>query len=264
MTQLQYKNIDFIKIFDFQHKNTIFKPKPKSEWDKRAEDFDKNTESPYYDAFMSKISLNNVNSVLDIGCGNGNLAVRFLQKGLKVTGMDYSPGMIESFKKNTAKYGNVKSFIKAWEDNWDDVEVHDIAVVSRSFEFTNISVKEALDKLLAHVKKAVYMTYYVGNYLDDEILNFLEKDIINRPEYILLLNVLYQMGIEAKVDFIEAEKPEKTVSFEDFLRKVEWKLGELNKNDTEKLKEFYEMKKAQNKPPFRPMKWAYIYWEIPC
>lgn len=29
-----FKDIDFIKIFDIQHTETIFKPKSKKEWDK--------------------------------------------------------------------------------------------------------------------------------------------------------------------------------------------------------------------------------------
>ena len=55
------------------YKETVFKPKSKQDWDKRDQDFDKHYESPYYDEIFSRINLENVESILDVGCGNGNL-----------------------------------------------------------------------------------------------------------------------------------------------------------------------------------------------
>ena len=258
-----FKDIDFIKIFDIQHKETIFKPQSKEEWNKRSKEYKTLNNIPYYDKFLSKIDMNNIESVLDIGCGNGNLALKFLEKGKKVVGLDYSEGMIDAFKKNTKNYKNVKAIKKAWEDDWNDVDVCDIAIVSKSFEFENLSVRDAIEKLNKHAKKGVYLTYYVGNYLDDEILEFIGKNIVNRPEYILLLNVLYQMGIEAKLDFIiEREAKKDNYTFDEFLNMVNWKLGELNPKEIEKLKEYYDLKTSQNKPLFNTMKWAYIYWNL--
>ena len=67
--------------------------------------------------------------------------------------------MLKSFKENTKNFKNVKAIKKSWEDDWNDVEVCDIAVVSKSFKFGNLSVKEAIKKLNSHVKKRVYLTY---------------------------------------------------------------------------------------------------------
>ena len=39
-------------------------------------------------------------SVLDIGCGTGNLTVRILRKGAKVVAIDVNPDMIKIAKKN--------------------------------------------------------------------------------------------------------------------------------------------------------------------
>ena len=217
MQKIKYfKNIDFIKIFDIQHKETIFKPKSKEDWDNKAENFNQFRNSPYYDKFLSKINISEIDSVLDVGCGNGNLAIKFLEKGKKVVGLDYSDGMLKVFKENTKHYKNVKAIKRAWEEDWSDVDICDIAVVSKSFEFEDLSVKYAIEKLNSHVKKGVYLTYYVGNYLDDEILEAIGRKIVNRPEYILLLNVLYQMGIEAKLNFIEEDNTIKNLELEDF------------------------------------------------
>jgi len=256
-----FKDIDFIKIFDIQHKETIFKPKSKEDWDNKAKSFNQFQSSLYYYKFLSKININEIESVFDVGCGNGNLALKFLEKGKKVVGLDYSDGMLKIFKENTKNYKNVKAIKKAWEEDWSDVDICDIAVVSKSFEFENLSVRDAIEKLNAHVKKRVYLTYYVGNYLDDEIIDFIGKEIVNRPEYILLLDVLYQMGIKAKLDFIMEEGIVGDLNFEEFLQFVEWKIGELNSREIEKLKKYYHLKKSKDKPLFKPMKWAFISWE---
>jgi len=256
-----FKDIDFIKIFDIQHKETIFKPKSKDDWNNKAESFNQFQNSSYYNIFLSKINMKKIDSVLDIGCGNGNLALKFLEKGKKVVGLDYSDGMLKAFKENTKNYKNVKAIKKAWEEDWSDIDIYDIAVVSKSFEFEDLSVKDAIEKLNSHVKKGVYLTYYVGNYLDDEILEVIDRKIVNRPEYILLFNVLYQMGIEAKLDFIYENNSIKDLKLEEFLKLVEWKIGKLNLKEINKLKEYYILKKSQNKPLFNFMKWAYIYWK---
>ena len=254
-----FKDIDFIKIFDLQHKETIFRAKSKEEWDKRA---DKLIDCSYYDKFISKINMKNIESVLDVGCGNGILAKKFLKEGKKVIGIDYSEGMLKSFKENTKNFKNVRAIKKSWEDDWNDLEVCDIAVVSKSFEFENLSVEEAIKKLNSHVKKRVYLTYYVGNYVDNEIIDFIGKKIVNRPEYILLLNVLYQMGIEAILDFIEEDNIIKDLNFEEFLQIIKWKIGKLTSKETEKLKKYYELKKSHNKPLFKSMKWSFISWNV--
>jgi len=44
-------------------------------------------------------------SVLDIGCGTGTLALRLLRKGAQVTGLDSSAFMLEQSKKNAASEG---------------------------------------------------------------------------------------------------------------------------------------------------------------
>ena len=75
MQKIKYfKDIDFIKNFDIQHKETIFKPKTKEDWDKKV---DKLIDCSYYNKFISKINMEDIETVLDVGCGNGILAIKF-------------------------------------------------------------------------------------------------------------------------------------------------------------------------------------------
>jgi len=51
------------------------------------------------------------------------------------------------------------------------------------------------------------------------------------------------MGIEAKLDFIiERETKKDNYTFDEFLNMINWKLGELNLKEIEKLKEYYDLK----------------------
>ncbi len=43
-------------------------------------------------------------TVLDVGCGDGELAVELWKRGAKVTGIDVSPEMIEAARKRAARY----------------------------------------------------------------------------------------------------------------------------------------------------------------
>jgi len=52
-----------------------------------------------------ELEKNHYTSVLDIGTGTGNLAVRFLERGLQVVGIDPSPDM---WKISAAKYPAIK------------------------------------------------------------------------------------------------------------------------------------------------------------
>lgn len=45
--------------------------------------------------------LNELNKIVDIGCGGGRLSIPLLQKGYDVTGVDVSPLQIENYRKNT-------------------------------------------------------------------------------------------------------------------------------------------------------------------
>ncbi|MGH2628856.1 MAG: class I SAM-dependent methyltransferase, partial [Anaerolineales bacterium] len=43
-------------------------------------------------------------SVLDVGCGTGQLALHFLERGYRVVGMDLSPAMLDWARRNAARF----------------------------------------------------------------------------------------------------------------------------------------------------------------
>ncbi len=257
-------SIDFAHLYK-QHKlASTFKGKKAEDWDEKAESMSKRViDSPYTAEFISKMNLDGCESVLDVGCGPGTIALALAPKMKKVCGVDFSKGMLECFHKNADDRGikNASSIYRSWEESWDDIEPCDVVVASRSIEVKDL--KDALKKLDSKAKKGVYITYKAGgSFVDEEILKFIGKPIVTRPDYIYALLILRQMGIYAKLDFIDTPGGSVSYDSEDvFVNSLTWSVGGLEDEQIAKAKEMYTQLIATGKFKPKGFKWAFIYWE---
>lgn len=64
------------------------------EWDKRARHFRPLETAPYARDFMKLLALEPDESVLDMGCGAGSIAIPLAQAGHSVIAADFSPAML--------------------------------------------------------------------------------------------------------------------------------------------------------------------------
>lgn len=256
--------IDFAKMYKEHKKASTFKGKRAADWDEKADTMSKRViDSPYTAEFISKMNIEGCESLLDVGCGPGTIAIALAPKLKKVCGLDFSTGMLGCFLKNAKErnISSVQTVHRSWEDDWSDVEPCDIVVASRSMEVKDL--KDGLTKLNSKANKAVYLTYKAGgSFVDEEILHFIGKDIVTRPDYIYVLLVLREMGIYAKLDFIDT--PGGSVSYESkeiFTTSLGWSIGELDESQRLKAEEFYD--KYISTGIFKPkgFKWAFIHWE---
>lgn len=257
------ENLDIGKLYIQQINDSTFKSKKSEDWDKKAQNMNKHVhQSLYTKEFINKIDTNNCETLIDIGCGPGTICLAMAPLLKNVYALDYSTEMLNCVEEN-AKHKNIhniKTIHKSWYDNWDDIQSVDIVVASRSMVVKDI--KEALIKLNEKAKKRVYLTTKVGgSFIDCEILNQLKRDIIPRPDYIYLINVLHSMGIYAKVDFIKSENSRlESQSSQEFIEKISWSLGELDCEEKEKLTNYFNTTyKNSIKKDF--INWAFISWE---
>lgn len=258
------ESIDFANMYK-QHKiASTFKGKKAEDWDEKAEAMSKKViDSPYTAEFISKMNLDGCESVLDVGCGPGTIALALAPKMKRVCGVDFSKGMLECFHKNAEVRGikHASSVYRSWEENWDDIESCDVVVASRSIEVKDL--KDALKKLNSKAKKGVYITYKAGgSFVDEEVLEYIGKQIVTRPDYMYVLLILREMGIYAKLDFIDT--PGGSVSYdgeEAFINSLTWSVGGLDEEQTNKAKEMYEKFIATGKFKPKGFKWAFIHWE---
>ena len=263
-TDLKLEKIDFNKLYIEQKEKTTFKMKSVEDWNKKAVYMNERIhKSIYNEEFLDAINYQDCESVLDVGCGVGNLSLKIASKVKTVYSMDYSPSMLEHLKQNAAELSltNINPIEQSWYDSWDNIPNTDIVIASRSMEVKDM--KNALEKLNSKANKRVYLTYKVGgSFLDDDILNAIKKDIVKKPDYIYLLNILYSMGINASVNFLKSEgRSSMYTDVDNFIKSVTWSLGELSQKEENSLREYYSNVDEEEKQRNKYVYWALISWE---
>lgn len=258
MMSSNYDEIDFARLYIEQKKISTFKPKSSADWDKKASSMNESVhKSHYVDDFISKIKFDSSTSVLDMGCGPGTIGLRLAKDAKNVLCCDYSDEMLKCVKQNAKKLNldNVSVKKISFEDSWKELPKCDIVTASRCLEVDD--AKDALTKLISKANKAVYITYNIGrSFLGDEISNILSDKVYPKPDYIYILNILYQMGYLAKVDFIShSDCKFKASSFDEFIAAVQWSYGKnLSEADKQNLRVYYE----KNSTIYKEMNWAFI------
>ncbi|TEA74220.1 class I SAM-dependent methyltransferase [Allopusillimonas ginsengisoli] len=263
------ESFDFAESYRERYRQSTRRPKTPQDWDARARKMSRDCvgpDSPYVQAFISHMDLRGVESLLDVGCGTGAICLPVARRLKQVYALDFSPGMLEVLKISirTLVMNNVRCIERAWDDEWDDVPACDIVVASRSMALADLD--KGLRKLSAKAKKRVYTTHMVSDhFVSDEAFHQIGRKSPVFPDYIYALNLLYQQGYRASVDFIKppvshvgADQLEEN----EFIEAVRWSAGELSREDKKKLKAYYRKNAPQGLIGMPQDKtWAFISWE---
>ena len=244
-------------------------PKTAEDWSRRAPAMHKEPflENSYTRTFLERVNLQGCESVLDLGCGVGNLLIPLLPKLHRGYGVDYAPGMLEEARRNAGEAGvsNVEWIEADWQHPAEPLPQADIVLASRSLDAEDMQA--ALMKLDGLARRRVYLTYRVGrSYLDDELLNAVGRHVEPRPDHLLLLHILLHMHIRGTLDYIDTAKTAEYETFDALRRRVEWTLGALNTDEADGLGRFFEtLPKAENGDRLHTHRitWAFITWEKP-
>ena len=254
-----YDEIDFDALYKAQKAKSSFGKKLAEHWDKKAPSFNEGVmKSAYARDFLSRVDFSGASTLLDFACGAGALSVLAAEKVNQIYGYDFSRKMLEFARENAQIYGakNAKFAQKAFEDDWSDVPACDIVFASRRLEVDDL--KPVLLKLLSKTKKALYITFKVGSFVDDEILDAIERKVEQKPGFVYLLNILFQMGYLPSLSYIKAQcHGGGAKSAEEFVQKTRWMLGgELNEAEEAQLAEYFNSGKYEPKWDF--MHWAFV------
>jgi len=184
-------------------------------WDSRAQELgayqEPDSKSRYTDSFIEYLELTPGETILDMGCGNGILAIPLAKAGHSVIACDFSPKMLEVLSQICAQTGtngiDIRQF--SWTDNWDDygltTDCVDVAFASRSIMVRDLwGAFERLNRV-ARRKVAVTLatdfgprsTHKIGEETDG--VSFL-------PDYIYGLNILFKMGYYPELRYISSLK----------------------------------------------------------
>lgn len=113
---------------------------------------------PYIELFYEYMEAKPGDTLFDMGCGSGTLAIPFAQKGHEVFAADFSPEMLKYLKQGAEEAGVadcVHTIQLNWNEDWGarDLPKCDIAFSSRSFITRDLT--SSLEKLESVAKRKV-------------------------------------------------------------------------------------------------------------
>ncbi len=247
------------------------KKDPKEYWNTRAPSFASHAKhSSYVDDFLQRLAPHPDWSVLDVGCGAGTLAIPLTGRVKSITALDISETMLSLLMEECRKerITSIHPHNVSWEDDWDacGVQEHDVVIASRSL--TPLNLRAALQKLNDKARQRVVLTSIVGSGpFDPRIFAALHRKRKPQPDYIYIVNMLHQMGINAEVSFIVNRKNEQRYdNLEEAVNSVRWKVPDLTEKEENLLADFFKknLVEAENGWKMREphtVRWAYISWE---
>jgi SAM-dependent methyltransferase len=266
-----YAEIDWNRIWRESRQRRTCKAKGSSDWDRKAAAFARrNRDSSYIEHLLALINPEPEASVLDVGAGPGTLAIPLARRVRRVTALDFSARMLEELtaRATVAEVSNITTVRGAWEDDWTALGLapHDIAVASRSLAVDDLEA--ALVKLNNFARRRVYLTDRVGaGPFDPEVFAAVGRPFEPGPDYIITLNLLYRLGIHARVDFIPAAYSASYPSREEAVDSLIWMLEELQPGEGERFEAYLAerlRRQADNTwvviRRHRPL-WAVLWWD---
>lgn len=200
-------------------------------WNKRSKNFDSSdAPSPYVRAFLERVNVKPGESVLDMGCGTGSIAVPLALQGSAVVAGDFSKGMLNELVLRAQqanipttymsdgfssaaespslplKAGEITLCHMSWDDDWPTYGLTentvDVALASRSISCYDMGA--ALDRLSATARRACAITVPVGSSprMDPRILQ--ACNVINHhgSDAQYAWNILFNKGYLPQVSYI--------------------------------------------------------------
>lgn len=270
MQQVELKDIDWNVLWQAARKEKTWKSKGADDWDKKAASFARrNAHSIYNRKFIDLLQPEKDWTVLDVGCGPGTLSIPLAKLVNHVSALDFSPNMLEILKKRTREEGikNISTHNLSWTDSWQEngIKFHDVTIASRSLGVEDL--RSALEQLTRFAAKAVVVTDRVGHGpLDPDAFRAVGRELKTGPDYIYTVNLLYQMGIHASVNFIRLENSRSYSSFTEAIDNYGWMFQDLTGDEQKRLEKYVHSitsEVAENKIILQPehvTTWAFLRW----
>ena len=245
--------------------------KDQAAWDRRAASYAKRQlGGSYTQRFIEMMAPEPDWSVLDVGCGPGTLALPLAKLVKKITAIDFSGEMLNELEKRLGEENitNVETRQLSWDDDWQEAGIapHDVTLASRSMSVADLG--RALEKLNNWATKKVFISDRVGSGpFDPDLFAALGRDFDPGPDYIFTINILYQMGIHPRVDYILFPQEKNFNSREEALMGCLWMAEDLTAAEKPGLEKYVDERLRRNPDGTvtltrrMPIKWAIISWD---
>ena len=231
-------DVDWVKFWEDKLAN-----KNNKDWDKAAEGFFKRTrKDDYQTALFNKLILDENDTVLDVGCGEGSVTIPIAKRVKKVIGIDSSPKMLEYLEKRADENNieNIETVLKPIEEiSYDEIGNVDVVVCSRSLNGI-IPIDNVLTQLNKIANKYVFITIFgpenkkIEKDFDKE-LGIKTEDF---PDYNYFFNILFNMGIYANVERFDLNNYREYDSIDEAMDNGKFRLDLYSDDEKEMLRDY--------------------------
>ncbi|WP_400203508.1 class I SAM-dependent methyltransferase [Methanomethylophilus alvi] len=203
-------------------------------------------------------------SIIEIGPGWGNYSFNLAERCRNLTCVDMSPDTLRYIKQTGLEYG---FHINTVNEKWEDYRGKSADMV---FAFNCFYRMSDIEECLAKIDRCGDRFHIIGmtsgpeqEYLVDyeKILGL--KVRFHRLDYIILLNVLYQNGIDCNVHMVDLTKDIKFCSLDQAVEKTSRRIisGEYSSEDLIRILKKYLKKEEDGLYHYcHHFKAAVIYW----
>jgi ubiquinone/menaquinone biosynthesis C-methylase UbiE len=222
----------------------------------------------YFEQFVKKVKIKPEWTVLDVGCGPGDISIWAAKKARHVTALDHSAKMLDFVKENIEKekLGNVSCVQSSWDDEYAaDLEMHDVVIASRSIG-TMTNKNKALERLDHYARHSVYLTIGIENKhpVQQALYKILGREYRNPSTFISAYTYLHTLDIKASVEFIYGRN--RYTDLNDVLEQYSWGAGELTPLQENHILELLDKTMVKRKDgslsfPYNDLCWALISWK---
>lgn len=223
------------------------KPDSQDHWDERAKSFSfKDTPDAYLQSFISKAGITGKETVLDMGCGTGSLAVALAAMDCSVISADFSKGMLDRLRSKAAERGmlweggasgfasggstagdaelylsevqagKILPLHMSWEDDWANYGLGegsvDVAVASRSV--ITHDLEDSLKKLSAVARERVCVTVGTGvsPRVDMRVARAMGLELERHNDALFVFGIASNLGYEPTVSYIHSPRSKSYIS----------------------------------------------------
>lgn len=219
--------------------------KKNKDWDKAAPGFFKRTRKDDYNSVLfNMLILDENDTVLDVGCGEGSITVPLSRKVKKVIGIDSSEKMLEYLEKraNDENVSNIETILKPIEEiKYEDIGDVDVVVCSRSLNAI-MPIEDVLGELNKIANKYVFITIFgpENKKIEKDFDKEIEKQTEDFPDYNYFFNILFNMGIYANIQRFDLNNYREYDSIEEAMDNGKFRLDLYTDEEKKLLKEYLE------------------------
>jgi len=242
------------------------------DWDKAAPGFYKRTRKEDYQiALFDKLILDESDTVLDVGCGEGSVTIPIAKRVKKVIGVDSSPKMLEYLEKraNDNDIYNIETILKPIEEiTYNEIGDVDVVVCSRSLNGI-IPIDEVLVELNKIANKYVFITIFgpENKKIEKDFDRELGIKTEDFPDYNYFFNILFNLGIYANVERFDLNNYREYNSIEEAMDNGKFRLDMYSDEEKELLKDYLERILTHDKETGKyynvkdKADWIMIWWK---